>query len=117
MPFNGMTVALNTQTDKLVSFKPTERLIHEQMCEVIKAAQILGVKNIDMNYADQIIASTRLMTPYSPSMKLDYDFKRPMEIKYLYSRSIEEAKKNGYNMVKAAMLEKQLLFIESQYLK
>ena len=88
MPFNGMTVALNTQTDKLVAFKPTEKLIYEQMREVIEAAQILGAKNIDMNYADQIIASTRSMTPYSPSMKLDYDFHRPMEIDYLYTHPI-----------------------------
>lgn len=116
MPFNGMTVALNTQTDKLVAFKPTEKLIHEQMCEVIEAAQILGVKNINMNYADQIIASTRLMTPYSPSMKLDYDFHRPMEIDYLYTHPIAEARAAGYEMKRLEMLEAELLFKEKEYI-
>ena len=95
----------------------TEKLLHDMMIEVIEAAQHAGVKNIDSSLADKTIEMTKAMPPYSPSMKLDYDFKRPMEIKYLYSRSIEEAKKNGYDMVMAAMLEKQLLFIESQYLK
>ena len=117
IPFNGMTVVLNTTTDQLVNNPATEKLLREMMIEVIEAAQHSGVKNIDSSLADKTIEMTKVMPPYSPSMKLDYDFKRPMEIKYLYSRSIEEAKKNGYDMVKAAMLEKQLLFIESQYLK
>jgi len=117
IPFNGMTVVLNTTTDQLVNNPATEKLLYEMMIEVIEAAQHAGVKNIDSSLADKTIEMTKVMPPYSPSMKLDYDFKRPMEIKYLYSRSIEEAKKNGYDMVKAAMLEKQLLFIESQYLK
>lgn len=117
IPFNGMTVVLNTTTDQLMANPDTEKLLYEMMIEVIEAAQHAGVKNIDSSLADKTIEMTKVMPPYSPSMKLDYDFKRPMEIKYLYSRSIEEAKKNGYNMVKAAMLEKQLLFIESQYLK
>ena len=117
IPFNGMTVVLNTTTDQLVNNPATEKLLREMMIEVIEAAQHAGVKNIDTSLADKTIEMTKVMPPYSPSMKLDYDFKRPMEIKYLYSRSIEEAKKNGYDMVMAAMLEKQLLFIENQYLK
>ena len=117
IPFNGMTVVLNTTTDQLVNNPATEKLLREMMIEVIEAAQHAGVKNINSSLADKTIEMTKVMPPYSPSMKLDYDFKRPMEIKYLYSRSIEEAKKNGYDMVMAAMLEKQLQFIESQYLK
>ena len=52
------------------------------------------------------------MVPYSPSMKLDYDFHRPMETYYLYSRPIEEAKKVGFEMPKLAMLEAELKFVE-----
>jgi 2-dehydropantoate 2-reductase len=49
-------------------------------------------------------------------MKLDYDFHRPMEIYYLYSRPIEEAKKAGFDMPKLAMLEALLKFKESRCL-
>jgi 2-dehydropantoate 2-reductase len=49
-------------------------------------------------------------------MKLDFDFHRPLEIYYIYSSSIIEAKKNGFDMVRVSMLEKQLKFIESSYL-
>ena len=114
MPFNGMTVALDTQTDKLLAFPDTEELIFEQMMEVIGAAQHLGVKNIDEDFAHKMISTTKAMTPYSPSMKLDYDFHRPMEIHYLYSRPIEEARKAGFRMPKLEMLEAQLKFLEAQ---
>ena len=47
-------------------------------------------------------------------MKLDFDYHRPMEIEYLYSRPIAEAKKVGFEMPKLAMLEAELKFIEAQ---
>lgn len=111
MPFNGMTVALNTTTNRLLSCDATRRLIYDQMLEVIGAANALGVKNIDPSFADKMIANTVKMPPYSPSMKLDYDFRRPMEIEYLYSRPIAEAKAAGFAMPKLEMLEAELKFL------
>ena len=78
----------------------------------IQAAQHLGVKNIDASFADKMIATTDVMTPYSPSMKLDFDHCRPMEIHYLYTRPIEIAATNGFPMPKLSMLEAELRFIE-----
>ena len=43
MPFNGMTVALNTQTDILLQHPSTLQLIKDQMMEVIEAAQAMGL--------------------------------------------------------------------------
>ncbi|MCI6118411.1 MAG: putative 2-dehydropantoate 2-reductase [Prevotella sp.] len=111
MPFNGMTVALNTTTNRLLSCDATRRLIYDQMLEVIGAANALGVNNIDPSFADKMIANTVKMPPYSPSMKLDYDFRRPMEIEYLYSRPIAEAKAAGFAMPKLEMLEAELKFL------
>ena len=112
MPFNGMTVALNTQTDVLLAHPSTLQLIRDQMMEVAHAARACGVKNIGESFVDKMIYNTIHMTPYSPSMKLDYDFHRPMEIDYIYTRPIEEAKKAGYKMEKLDMLEKQLRFLQ-----
>jgi len=113
MPFNGMTVALNTQTDILLKKPDTRKLIRDQMMEVIGAAKHLGVKNVDEAFVEKMINITDVMTPYSPSMKLDYDFHRPMEIKYIYSRPLEIARKAGYLMPKLEMLEAQLKFLQS----
>ena len=100
MPFNGMTVALHTQTDQL-------------LMEVVSAAQHLGVKNLDEKFVDKMIETTDVMTPYSPSMRLDYDFHRRMEIYYLYTRPIEIAREAGYRMPKLEMLESELRFLEA----
>lgn len=114
MPFNGMTVALNTQTNLLLRNPSTRKLIREQMLEVIGAAQHLGVKNIDESFADLMIQMTDEMTPYSPSMKLDFDFHRPMEIHYLYTRPIQIAREAGFAMPKLEMLEAELRFLGNQ---
>jgi 2-dehydropantoate 2-reductase len=111
MPFNGMTVALNTRTDLLLKNPATRQLIREQMMEVIGAAQHLGVKNLDEAFADKMIDMTDHMTPYSPSMKLDYDFHRPMEINYLYTRPIAIAREAGFDMPRLSMLEAELRFL------
>ena len=112
MPFNGMTVALHTQTDLLLKNESTRRLIREQMMEVIGAARHLGVTNLDASFADKMIETTDAMTPYSPSMRLDYDFHRPMEIYYLYTRPIEIARAAGFRMPKLEMLEAELRFLQ-----
>ncbi len=114
MPFNGMTVALNTQTDLLLDNPHTQQLIHRQMLEVIGAARACGVTHIDETFADKMIKMTRQMPPYSPSMKLDYDFHRPMEIAYLYRRPISEAASHGYAMPCLSMLEAELTFLEDR---
>ena len=112
MPFNGMTVALHTQTDLLLKHPSTRQLIREQMMEVVVAARHLGVQNVDETFVEKMIQMTDEMTPYSPSMRLDYDFHRKMEIHYLYTRPIEIAREAGFRMPKLEMLEAELKFLE-----
>lgn len=114
MPFNGMTVALHTQTDLLLKHPATRRLIREQMMEVVGAAQCLGVNNLDESFVDLMMQMTDEMTPYSPSMRLDYDFHRPLEIHYIYTRPIEIARQAGFPMPKLEMLEAELRFLSEQ---
>ncbi len=111
MPFNGMTVALNTQTNKLLQNPSTRRLIRDLMLEVIHAAQHLGVSNLDESFAEKMLQTTDEMTPYSPSMKLDYEFHRPMEIHYIYSRPLEMIRNAGFHAPKLEMLEEMLRFV------
>ena len=113
MPFNGMTVALNTRTDLLLKNPATRQLIRDLMGEVVGAARHQGVTGLDEAFIDKMIEMTDNMTPYSPSMKLDYDFHRPMEIYYLYSRPIEIAREAGFRMRKLEMLEAELKFLQT----
>lgn len=117
IPYNGLTVALDTTTDSLMTNKSTEQLISDMMLEVIEAANHIGKGRFEIpeSFANAMLEMTKIMTPYSPSMKLDYDFHRPLEIEYIYSRPIATARKAGFKMSKVEVLEQQLRFIQSQY--
>lgn len=117
IPFNGMTVIMNTTTDALINNADMRQLLHRMMVEVIEAGNKSDLPDnpIPLEYADEIMHMTEHMTPYSPSMKVDFDEKRQMEIEYLYSRPIEHAARCGYTMASVAVLEKQLKFIQSTY--
>jgi 2-dehydropantoate 2-reductase len=84
------------------------------MLEVVGAANALGIKALTPKFADKMMQTTDAMVPYSPSMKLDFDFHRPMEVYYLYTSPILEARKVGYDMPKLAMLEAELKFIDGR---
>jgi len=114
IPFNGMTVVLNTTTDRLMADESTRELSRELMLEVIHGANHCGVP-LKESLAQQMIDMTIKMKPYAPSMKLDYDFRRPMEVEYIYSKPIQTAREAGFEMHKVAMLEKQLRFIQGNW--
>jgi 2-dehydropantoate 2-reductase len=113
VPFNGMSVVLNTTTDQIVSNPSTRQLALEMMLEVIYAANHCGV-SMNEGLAARMMEMTDGMVPYAPSMKLDYDFDRPMEIDAIYTRPVQRAAQAGFEMKAVAMLEKQLRFIDAR---
>ncbi|WP_321287102.1 putative 2-dehydropantoate 2-reductase [uncultured Sunxiuqinia sp.] len=113
VPFNGLTVVMNATTDQLLSDENTSKLALEMMLEVVGAANACGL-DLEADFAHRMFEMTKSMTPYSPSMKLDYDHKRPMEIQTIYSNPVQVAKASGYEMKKVAALEKQLRAIEAR---
>lgn len=116
VPFNGLCVVMNTTTENLMAHQETYNLIHDLMLEVIGAAEACG-SSVESSFAQKMLDMTSTMKPYAPSMKLDYDFKRPLEIKAIYSAPLAEANRHGYNMPKVKMLEQQLQFIMNSYIQ
>lgn len=115
VPFNGLTVALGARTDAILASPAGESLCRDMMREVVEAARACGVERIGMDFAEQMIAKTRRMVPYAPSMKVDYDHHRPMEIEFLYERPAEIARRHGYEMKRAEMLAQELHFLEGHH--
>jgi len=115
VPYNGLTVVMNALTSELMAYPATYDLCNDLMLEVIGAANACGVK-ISEKYAQVMLEYTLEMKPYATSMKLDFDFKRPLEIDAIYSAPLEAAEKAGFNMPKVRMLEQQLRLIQSRYL-
>lgn len=115
MPFNGLCTVLHATTDQTVNEPHSRALVRELMLEVIGAARALGVTTLTERHADDSIAYTESMTPYSPSMKLDFEQFRPMEIEYLYHRPVAMGEAAGMPMPRLKMLAAQLELIEKHH--
>lgn len=111
IPFNGLTVVMDTTTDRLVRHESSRRLVREIMLEVIHGAGRCGAP-LPEALADEMIGRTLRMTPYAPSMKLDYDHGRPMEIESIYSRPVQAAARAGLDLPRISSLERQLRFLQ-----
>lgn len=114
IPYNGLCVVLNATTKQLMNHTKTHELVRDLMFEVIGAAKACGVQ-MEEGFVKAMLDSTSVMEPYAPSMKLDFDFKRPLEIGAIYSAPLAEARRNGLDMPKVKMLQQQLQFIQDGY--
>lgn len=108
IPFNGLSVVLDTTTDCLVGDPHTRGRCRDLMDEVRAGSAACG-RPIDAAFADRMLADTETMQPYRTSMKLDYDAGRPMEIEAIYGRPIQAARAHGVDMKRTETLRQQLL--------
>ena len=113
IPYNGLTVALDTSTDKLMQNSSSRQLVQDLMWETVLGARACGA-NISGDFVEKMMLSTDQMKPYSPSMKLDWDNHRQLEIRAIYSNPIQAARTQGVYLKKVEMLEQMLLFMESE---
>jgi 2-dehydropantoate 2-reductase len=116
IPYNGLTVVLNATTDEMMKQPDSRKLIYDLMLEVIAGANACGAK-LSTSFADKMLETTDKMTPYAPSMKLDFEARRQMEIEAIYWRPIKAALEAGFDMKKVTMLAQQLMFIQNTYRK
>ncbi|MEH2285751.1 MAG: putative 2-dehydropantoate 2-reductase [Nostoc sp.] len=72
IPYNGLSVILNARTDELMADEYTRELVEQLMYEIA-----MGAKSYERIISDRFIQTmldyTVKMTPYRPSMKIDYD--------------------------------------------
>lgn len=108
MPFNGLCVTRHCLTDALVGQPDNRRLVRDMMLEVIGAAHARGVTGVGEEFADKMLAMTDEMPPYAPSMRLDYDYGRPLELEYIYERPLALAREAGFDMPLCAKLLDEL---------
>jgi 2-dehydropantoate 2-reductase len=111
IPFNGLSVVLDAGTDDLMADPATRALARSLMAEVIGAAGACG-HPVPERFADDMLRATDAMTPYAPSMKLDHDAGRPLEIGAIYGAPLAAAGAAGFAMPRTAMLAAQLRFLE-----
>lgn len=111
MSFNGTTVILNATTDLIMKNTSSRTMVTEIMLEVISGARVCGYE-IEDDFTDMMLSATQQMVDYTPSMKMDYDAGRPLEIENIYWRPIQTVEKNGGEMPKSKILAYQLDFLD-----
>jgi 2-dehydropantoate 2-reductase len=112
IPFNGLSVAKDCLTDELVK-NPETRALCRRLMEEVAAGSAACARPIDPAFMDQMIDYTESMTPYAPSMKLDYENGRPLELEAIYGNPLRAARAAGVDMPETQMLYEELLRISA----
>lgn len=108
LPFNGLCVVTGMDTQQLLADPHYRQLVGDIMHEVVAIANALGVDALGEAHIQKNIQDTEVMKPYWPSMKVDFDHHRPLEVYYLYTRALMEADRLGVAVPNLRRLEAQL---------
>ena len=111
IPFSGLSVVLNADTQRIVADLYSLRLAEAIIADVISAARTCG-KPIDSAFGQKMIENTVDMVPYMPSIKLDFDQGKPMETEAIFGNPLRAAQKAGYEARYIESLYRILKFME-----
>ena len=106
IPFNGLCALTDKTTDLLLAHPPTRALIRELMDEVAAGgnAQDLTSPIDGEAFAAHLIKLTEGMGDYHPSMMIDRQQGRPLELEAIYGIPLKQAAQRGVDLPRIAML-------------
>ena len=116
IPFNGLCVVLRCTTHELMHDPAGLQLVQGLMQEVVDASAACGTPVQD-GFVQKMLVDTLRMTPYLPSMRLDFDRRQAMEIDAIYTRPILRAAFHGFAMERTRTLRDELCFLQSTLLQ
>ncbi|MEM0927480.1 MAG: putative 2-dehydropantoate 2-reductase [Planctomycetota bacterium] len=111
IPFNGLSVALDASTDKMIADADSVELVRDIITEVHAAGVACGA-DIGTEWIEKTIEHTRTMVPYDSSMRLDFLAGRTMELDSIFGVPLQRAAAAGVEMPKTQMLLQVLRFME-----
>ncbi|QEY59050.1 putative 2-dehydropantoate 2-reductase [Pseudomonas sp. C27(2019)] len=112
IPYNGLSVLLNSNTAQLMGEPHSRELIVDLMNEVIAGAAACGYPLPDTLVAG-MLKVTDAMPAYLPSMHHDFTQQRPMELQAVYRAPLEAAQAAGCAMPKVKMLLQTLEYLSA----
>lgn len=110
VPYNGLSVVLNSATRGMMGHASTRQLITDIMHEVVNAAAANGYALPD-GIVEAMLKNTDAMPDYYPSMYHDYVAQRPLELDAIYRTPLRQAAEAGVSMPKTEMLLQALEFV------
>jgi 2-dehydropantoate 2-reductase len=105
IPFNGLCALMQQTVDRLLTVPATRQLVREIMLEVIRAANVQDLsKPIPEGYADSMLEFTDNMGGYKPSMQIDREEGRQLEIAAIFRTPLDFGAGRGIAMTRVDML-------------
>ena len=115
IPFNGLCALSGLTTDRLLAHPATREQIRALMDEVIAAGNAQGLsQDIPWDFAARMISVTEGMGAYRPSMMIDREERRPLELEAIYARPLARGRQAGVEMPRVALLHALLAATEYQ---
>lgn len=105
IPFNGSCALTLQPVDLLLANPRSRQVIRDMMLEVIAAANGQGLQStIPDDFAGRMITFSDGMGPYRPSMMIDREEGRPLEIEAIFHRPLEAGRSAGVALPRIATL-------------
>lgn len=119
IPFNGLCALLNQDTAQLLGHPQTRELTRKIIIEVVTAANAQGLQSpIDIEkFSSGLISYTSKIPPYRPSMLVDRDEGRAMELESIFAVPLAHARNKGVDMPLVDMLYAELAGSETATLR
>ncbi len=109
VPYNGLSVLLDTTTGAMMQHASSRLLIEQLMQEVVAAASACGQQLPD-NIVAAMLKNTERMPDYHPSMYHDFAHGRELELQAIYRAPLAAASAAGCAMPRVQMLLQALEF-------
>ena len=105
IPFNGLCALLQQPVDRLLKVPGCRKLVRDLMIEVITAANAQNLsQEIPEEYADEMLEFRDGMGEYKPSMQIDREEGRELEIQAILRVPLESGRQHGVDMPRTEML-------------
>ena len=105
IPFNGLCALLQQPVNMLLAQDACRKLVREIMLEVIASANAQGLdRPIAEGYADSMLEFTDNMGEYKPSMLIDREEGRQLEIAAILGAPLAYGRRQGVGMPRVEML-------------
>jgi 2-dehydropantoate 2-reductase len=113
IPFNGLTVSLDSGTKPLRTHPETRKLVRQLMDDVAAAARLCGYPLPD-GYVDQAWQTADGPDDYQSSMHVDFKAGRALELDAIYAAPLAAVEVAGGEMPRVKMLYQMLCFLDQR---
>ncbi|MEQ1825963.1 MAG: putative 2-dehydropantoate 2-reductase [Pirellula sp.] len=110
IPFNGLSVILNSSTNKIMEHPESRALAEAIIREVRQTACDCG-HFIEPEFVQYMMDHTDVMVPYDSSMRLDFLAGRPIEVEAIYGNALRAAERQNVDSPIVRTMYRQLKFL------